>query len=782
MRVSVRRADEPVAAVACPLAASVDAERRACRRRRRRRRRARRVADGRRLLPRAAARGARRSSRSATPSSPGQTLCILEAMKLFNELKAEHDGVVRAIHVENAQPVEFGAAPVRARAGRRAARGLGPSRVRPRPRREPRRDRRPRDPRAARARDRGGRRLLDRRPRRAPRAARRPAPSASARRRPPRATCGSRTSSPRPRRRAARPSIPATASSPRTPRSCARATDNDLVFVGPTADVMEQMGDKVRAKEEMRAAGVPLVPGTDGADGARQARVGRPRMPASPSCSRRRPAAAGRACGSSLGRTSSRTRSRAASAEAEAAFGDGALYLEKARRARAARRDPGALRRGTAACSRSASASARSSAATRSSSRSRRRRRSTRRRARRWRRRSRARLRGDRLPQRGHVRVPARPGRRVLLHRGELPAPGRASGDRARHRDRHRARAAPDRRRASRSPSTGRAPRRGHAIEIRINAEDPARGFAAGAGTVDAVPAAARPGRARRHARRGGHGDPAVLRLADREADRLGRRRATRRSRAPCGRCASSRSRASRRRASSRSTCSRSTEFRGGDYSTSTLAELEGTLPSLAGRMTRSTSRKAARRAGALPPLPVGSHRAAARVAVRGRARRLRALAGRGGRRARAGARRADLRGVAGLAGRPARHARAQHPAHRRVRARGGDGAARGRDQRGGRAREALRDRGRGAARQRHPRPASRARRKRRERRRRRARRARRSSSERLNERREDLERLAAADDVDGDAAVDLIAELAELAKADRGRADAGAQPADAPG
>jgi len=34
-----------------------------------------------------------------------------------------------------------------------------------------------------------------------------------------------------------------------------------------------------------------------------------------------------------------------------------------------------------------------------------------------------------------------------------------------------------------------------------------------------------------------------------------------------------------------------------------------------------------------------------------------------------------------------------------------------------------------------------------------------------LNERRDQLERLAAADDVDGDAAVDLIAELAELAR-----------------
>ncbi len=38
----------------------------------------------------------------------GQTLCLIEAMKLFNELKAELDGRVRAVHVDNAQPVEYG--------------------------------------------------------------------------------------------------------------------------------------------------------------------------------------------------------------------------------------------------------------------------------------------------------------------------------------------------------------------------------------------------------------------------------------------------------------------------------------------------------------------------------------------------------------------------------------------------------------------------------------------------------------------------------------------------
>jgi oxaloacetate decarboxylase alpha subunit len=57
--------------------------------------------------------------RSPSPSQPafvdegdrvevGQTLCILEAMKLFNEFKAEHAGIIRRILVANAEPVEYG--------------------------------------------------------------------------------------------------------------------------------------------------------------------------------------------------------------------------------------------------------------------------------------------------------------------------------------------------------------------------------------------------------------------------------------------------------------------------------------------------------------------------------------------------------------------------------------------------------------------------------------------------------------------------------------------------
>ena len=57
--------------------------------------------------------------RSATPGSKpfvevgdsvteGQALCIIEAMKLMNEIEADKTGVVKAILTENGQPVEFG--------------------------------------------------------------------------------------------------------------------------------------------------------------------------------------------------------------------------------------------------------------------------------------------------------------------------------------------------------------------------------------------------------------------------------------------------------------------------------------------------------------------------------------------------------------------------------------------------------------------------------------------------------------------------------------------------
>jgi acetyl-CoA carboxylase biotin carboxyl carrier protein len=40
--------------------------------------------------------------------SSGDTLCIIEAMKLLNEIESDYSGVVKKIFVENGQPVEYG--------------------------------------------------------------------------------------------------------------------------------------------------------------------------------------------------------------------------------------------------------------------------------------------------------------------------------------------------------------------------------------------------------------------------------------------------------------------------------------------------------------------------------------------------------------------------------------------------------------------------------------------------------------------------------------------------
>jgi acetyl-CoA carboxylase biotin carboxylase subunit len=109
-------------------------------------------------------------------------------------------------------------------------------------------------------------------------------------------------------------------------RACA---ENDLVFVGPPADVMERMGDKARAKEEMRAANVPLVPGTEGAATVDEARaaaadLGFPVL--------LKATAGGGGKGMRLVHEARELEAAysTARAEAEAAFGDGSLYVEKA--------------------------------------------------------------------------------------------------------------------------------------------------------------------------------------------------------------------------------------------------------------------------------------------------------------------------------------------------------------------------------------------------------------------------------------------------------------------
>jgi acetyl-CoA carboxylase, biotin carboxylase subunit len=105
--------------------------------------------------------------------------------------------------------------------------------------------------------------------------------------------------------------------------------DNDLVFIGPPADVMATMGDKISAKRAMRAADVPTVPGTEGATNVSAARaaaeeIGFPIL--------LKATAGGGGKGMRLVKQPDELEDAfgMAAAEAEAAFGDATMYVEKA--------------------------------------------------------------------------------------------------------------------------------------------------------------------------------------------------------------------------------------------------------------------------------------------------------------------------------------------------------------------------------------------------------------------------------------------------------------------
>jgi acetyl-CoA carboxylase biotin carboxylase subunit len=115
------------------------------------------------------------------------------------------------------------------------------------------------------------------------------------------------------------------AESPAFAEACA---DNELVFIGPRPETMARMGDKIQAKQELRAAGIPVVPGSDGVTTLGEAResaaaIGFPLL--------LKAAAGGGGRGMRIveGPDELEEALQLAAAEAEAAFGDGRLYLEQ---------------------------------------------------------------------------------------------------------------------------------------------------------------------------------------------------------------------------------------------------------------------------------------------------------------------------------------------------------------------------------------------------------------------------------------------------------------------
>ena len=225
-----------------------------------------------------------------------------------------------------------------------------------------------------------------------------------------------------------------------------RVEKSGFVFIGPRAETIRLMGDKVSAKIGMKKAGVPCVPGSEGA------------LPDDPEEIIKIARAIGypviiKASGGGGGRGMRVVHTEAAllnavtmtRAEAQAAFGNPMVYMEKflenprhieiqvladkfrnavylgRPRLLDAAPSPEDHRRSAGAASADARPHTRRRALRRS-------------------------LPQNRLRGRRHVRVPVRE-RRILLHRNEHARAGRAPGHRNDHRHRHRAAADPHRRR-----------------------------------------------------------------------------------------------------------------------------------------------------------------------------------------------------------------------------------------------------------------------------------------------------------------------------------------------
>jgi acetyl-CoA carboxylase, biotin carboxylase subunit len=104
--------------------------------------------------------------------------------------------------------------------------------------------------------------------------------------------------------------------------------DNDLVFVGPDADVMARMGDKAEAKREAAEVGIPLVPGGEPANAA-EARVAAAEV-GYPVFLKARAGGGGKGMRLVEAPEDLEDAYETAGSEAHASFGDGTLYLEKA--------------------------------------------------------------------------------------------------------------------------------------------------------------------------------------------------------------------------------------------------------------------------------------------------------------------------------------------------------------------------------------------------------------------------------------------------------------------
>ena len=288
--------------------------------------------------------------------------------------------------------------------------------------------------------------------------------------------------------------------------------EHNLQFIGPKAEHIRLMGDKIEAKKTAKKLGIPVVPGSDGAVGADDdamaiAQADRLSRAGQGGGRRRRPRHEGRA---DRGRSRARADAPPPTRPSRPSATPPSIWRNTCRSRATSRSRCSAT--AAAARSISASATARCSAATRRSGRKAPRPRSMPQRAPEIGSTVAKAMQRDEISRRRHRRIPLR-GRRVLFHRDEHPHPGRASRHRDDHRHRPRAGADPHRRRRRSAGDAGRGTDHRPCHRVPGQRGKPAD-LPALARQDPAIPSARRARRAHRFRRLSGLRHPALLRLA----------------------------------------------------------------------------------------------------------------------------------------------------------------------------------------------------------------------------------------------------------------------------
>ncbi len=112
-------------------------------------------------------------------------------------------------------------------------------------------------------------------------------------------------------------------------RFARRCREEGIIFIGPSPEVIEQMGDKIKARETMNKAGIPVVPGTEGSVDSEEEVLAAIREIGLPVMIKASAGGGGKGMRLVHDEKDVISAVRAARSEAKTAFGDDAVYIEK---------------------------------------------------------------------------------------------------------------------------------------------------------------------------------------------------------------------------------------------------------------------------------------------------------------------------------------------------------------------------------------------------------------------------------------------------------------------